>query len=201
MLRIFCVFEIQTDDIIFLRKPDLLIVNKRDRERDRERVCWIVDFAVPTDHRVKSKENKKRYQHRDLAKELKEKLCNMRVTVMLLVISMLGNDPERISKKDGRVGNQRTNRDHPNYNIIEIGQKTKKSPEDFRRLPNAQTPVKDHQLMLVWKTRKDWFGLVWFYGISTIVGCLMPNPFLYIKQFYFKQVFLALLLSLVLFDL
>ena len=25
-----------------------------------------------------------------------------------------------------------------------------------------------------------WFGLVWFYGISTIVGYLMPNPFLYI---------------------
>ena len=23
---------------------------------------------------------------------------------------------------------------------------------------------------------KDWFGLVWFYGISTIVGYLMPNP-------------------------
>ena len=24
------------------------------------------------------------------------------------------------------------------------------------------------------------FSLVWFYGISTIVGYLMPNPFLYI---------------------
>ena len=26
----------------------------------------------------------------------------------------------------------------------------------------------------------DAYGLVWFYGISTIVGYLMPNPFLYI---------------------
>ena len=25
-----------------------------------------------------------------------------------------------------------------------------------------------------------WFGLVRFYGISTVVGYLMPNPFLYI---------------------
>ena len=25
-----------------------------------------------------------------------------------------------------------------------------------------------------------WFGLVWFYGISTIGGYLMSNPFLYI---------------------
>ena len=24
-----------------------------------------------------------------------------------------------------------------------------------------------------------WFGLVWFYGISTFVGYLTPNPFLY----------------------
>ena len=49
-----------------------------------------------------------------------------------------------------------------------------------------------------------WFGLPWFYGISTFVGYLMPNPFLYIytvlfqtiqfsiqKQFYFKQFSLA----------
>ena len=25
-----------------------------------------------------------------------------------------------------------------------------------------------------------WFSLVWFYGISTIVGYVIPNPFLYI---------------------
>ena len=25
-----------------------------------------------------------------------------------------------------------------------------------------------------------WFGLVWFYGTSTIITYLMPNPFLYI---------------------
>ena len=26
-----------------------------------------------------------------------------------------------------------------------------------------------------------WFGLVWFYGTSTIIGYLIPNPFLYIR--------------------
>ena len=35
------------------------------------------------------------------------------------------------------------------------------------------------------------FGLVWFYGISTIVGYLMPNPFYTYKRFYFKQFSLA----------
>ena len=28
----------------------------------------------------------------------------------------------------------------------------------------------------------------WVYGISTCVGYLMPNLFLYNKQFYFKQI-------------
>ena len=32
-----------------------------------------------------------------------------------------------------------------------------------------------------------WFGLVWFYGTSTIVGYLMLNPFDTYRQFYFKQ--------------
>ena len=31
------------------------------------------------------------------------------------------------------------------------------------------------------------FGLVWFYGISTIVGYLTPNPLYTYKQFYVKQ--------------
>ena len=36
------------------------------------------------------------------------------------------------------------------------------------------------------------FSLVSFYGISTIVGYLMPNPFYTYKHFYFKQFCLAL---------
>ena len=30
-------------------------------------------------------------------------------------------------------------------------------------------------------------GSVWFYGVSTIVGYLMPNPFYTYTEFYFKQ--------------
>ena len=37
----------------------------------------------------------------------------------------------------------------PNYSIIENGQNTEKSPRDLRRLAVTQTPVKDHQLMLM----------------------------------------------------
>ena len=36
----------------------------------------------------------------------------------------------------------------------------------------------------------DWFGLVWFYGISNIVGYLMPNPvFTFILNIWFVNTF------------
>ena len=38
-----------------------------------------------------------------------------------------------------------------NY-IIENGQNTEKSPGDLRRLAVIQSPVKDHQLTLMWKS-------------------------------------------------
>ena len=35
------------------------------------------------------------------------------------------------------------------------------------------------------KHHEDWVNLVWFYGISTIIGYLMPNPvFTYILNIY-----------------
>ena len=49
----------------------------------------------------------------------------------------------------GGLGNKRISGDNPNYNIIDIGQYTEKSPEDLKRLPVTQTPVKDHQLTLM----------------------------------------------------
>ena len=45
--------------------------------------------------------------------------------------------------------------DHPNYYIIENGQNTEKSSGDLRRLAITQTPVKDHQLKLMWETLKE----------------------------------------------
>ena len=37
-----------------------------------------------------------------------------------------------------------------------------------------------------------WFSLVWFYGISTIVGYLMPNPsYTYTLKIWFLSTFFA----------
>ena len=41
-----------------------------------------------------------------------------------------------------------------NYSFTKIDRYTEKTSDDFRKLPITQTPVKNHQLKLVWKTCK-----------------------------------------------
>ena len=62
------------------------------------------------------------------------------------------NGSPRLNKGTARTGDWWTGRYHPNYCIVKICQNTEKSPGDTRRLPVAQTSVKDHQPTLVWKT-------------------------------------------------
>ena len=133
-------FEIQMDNLISARRLDLVIVNKR------KRTWWIVDFAILADHRVKLNEYEKRDKYLALTIELKN-ILNMKVTVIPIVISALGS----FSKG---LGNKRTNWDHPNYGIFYIGQNTKETPWDLRRLAVILTLVENHQLTLVWKTPK-----------------------------------------------
>ena len=54
---------------ISARRPDLIIINKRKKKK---RICKIVDFAVPADHRIKLKECEKKDKYLDLARELKK---------------------------------------------------------------------------------------------------------------------------------
>ena len=56
------------------------------------------------------------------------------------------NIPQRICKGTGRLRNQMTSEDYPDYSIIDISKNTEKSLEDLRKLSFTQTPVKNHQL-------------------------------------------------------
>ena len=76
-------FNIQTDYLILARRPDLIIINKK------KKICKIVDFAVPADHRINLKESENKDKYLDLARELK-KLWNMKVTIVPIVIGALG---------------------------------------------------------------------------------------------------------------
>ena len=61
-------FDIQTEDLISARRPDLIIINNNNKKS----TCRIVDSVVLEDHRVKLKESEKKDKYLDLAKELKK---------------------------------------------------------------------------------------------------------------------------------
>ena len=60
-----------------------------------------------------------------------------------------------IIKRAEGLGSKRTSGDHLNDYVIDNGQNTEKSPGDLWRLAVTQTPVKDYQLTLMWKTIKE----------------------------------------------
>ncbi len=57
-----------------------------------------------------------------------------------------------IIKKPGGLGSWRTGRDYPNDSIAKNDQNPETSSGDLRRLAVTQTPVKNHQQTLMWKT-------------------------------------------------
>ena len=56
-----------TDHLISARRPERIIINKK-----KKKICKIVHFAVPADHRIKLKECEKWDKYFDLARELKK---------------------------------------------------------------------------------------------------------------------------------
>ena len=114
-----------------------------------------MDFAVPADHREELKECEKRNEYLDLAKELK-KLRNVKVTIIPIIIGALGTATKGLVQEHEDLEITGREENVQNYGIVEIGQNTEKSPGDFRKLAVPQTPVKDHQLKLMWKTLREW---------------------------------------------
>ena len=74
------------------------------------------------------------------------KLWNMKVTIMIVGIDTFGT----VTKGTGGLGSRRTSGDYPNHSVINNSQNTEKSRGVLRRLPVAQTPMKNHQLKLMW---------------------------------------------------
>ena len=143
-LKLLWDFDIQTDHLIPTRRPDLLKIYKKQKTRR------LADFAVPTNHRVKIKENEKGDNFLDFTRKQK----NIGIIVTPTVTNILGTIPKSLEKRFGKVGNRRTNSYHPNCCIIKIGRNTEKSSGDPRRLAVTQIPVKDYQLTLVRRTLK-----------------------------------------------
>ena len=71
-------FSIQTDHVIEAQRPDLVLVDKK------ERTCKIIDFAVPGDSRI-AKEKDKIEKYQDLGRVL-QKIWNVKVKIIPLVV-------------------------------------------------------------------------------------------------------------------
>ena len=77
-------FHMQTDHVIEARRPDIVLVKKK------EATAVIVDIAVPGDTRIKTREQDKILKYQDLKREIK-KLWNLKsVMVVPIVVGALG---------------------------------------------------------------------------------------------------------------
>ena len=93
--------------------------------KPKKRTYQFVDFAVPMDHREKINTSKKMGKYLDLAREPKKAMGHLGVSDTNCN-RYTRNGSERLGKGIRRMGNQEKNRDHPDYNIVEIDQNTRK---------------------------------------------------------------------------
>ena len=85
--------------------PNLGPQTRTYNNQQKKKICKIVVFAVPADHRIKLKECEKRDKYLDLARELK-KLWNTKVTIIPIVIGTFGTVTKGLLKvlEDLEVG-------------------------------------------------------------------------------------------------
>ena len=72
-----------------IKMDHLILIWPNNSQQKKKRTCWIVNFAVLANHRVKFKETEKKDKYLDLAWKLK-KLGNLKVTEIPIVIGALG---------------------------------------------------------------------------------------------------------------
>ena len=75
-------FSIQTDHVIEARRPDLVVVDKKERS------CKIIDFAVPGDSRIEEKDKDKIEKYQELGREL-QKIWNVKVKIIPVLVGSL----------------------------------------------------------------------------------------------------------------
>ena len=89
--------SIQTDHVIEAWRPDLVLVDKK------ERICKIIDFAVPVDSRIEEKKKDKIEKYQDLGREL-QKVWNVKVKFIPLVVGSLGAIPKQLGNRLKQIG-------------------------------------------------------------------------------------------------
>ena len=90
-------FSIQIDHVIGVRRPDLVVVD------EKERICKIIDFAVPGDSRIEEKGKDKIEKYQDLGREL-QKIWNVKVNIIPLAVGSLCAIPKHFGNRLKQTG-------------------------------------------------------------------------------------------------
>ena len=134
--------------------PILGQTNRPCNCRPKKRIGQIADFTVSADRGAKLKEIENLDKYLKSLRKLR-KLWSMKLMVIPIVNGALvqsSKELEDFGTGTVGLGNKRTIGDHLNYSIVDIGQNTEESSGDLRILAVNQTLVRNHRLMLVWKT-------------------------------------------------
>ena len=78
-------FNIQCDNMIEARRPDIVVLHKKEKK------CLIVDVAVPGDCRINEKEEEKIDKYQDLRREVSRLWQQKKVHVVPIVIGVIGS--------------------------------------------------------------------------------------------------------------
>ena len=92
-----CDFSIETNHVIEAWRPDLVVVDKK------ERICKIIDFAVPEDSKIEEKEKDKIEKYQDLRRE-SQKIWNDKVKIIQLVVGSLVAIPKQFGNRLKQIG-------------------------------------------------------------------------------------------------
>ena len=131
---------------------------KKNNSQQKKRTCWIVDYAISADHRVKLKENKKRDTYQDLTRKLK-KLWNIKVTVIPIVTDVLGTVTKGLVQALGvleikeRMETIQTT-DQPKYRKDSWKPEETCCHSDSREKPLANAGVKNSQKSIIIMKKK-----------------------------------------------
>ena len=91
-------FNIQCNHIIEARRPEIVIVEKE------EKVCKIIDIAIPGDSRVAEKEREKVEKYQDLKREVARIWSMRKVEVIPVVVGALGMITKNLDKWIEKIG-------------------------------------------------------------------------------------------------
>ncbi len=90
--------NIQCDNVIEARRPDIVIVDKKEKS------CVIVDIAVPADGRVHEKEREKVEKYQDLRREIGRLWQLRKVQVVPVVVGALGSVTKEFDRWIEKLG-------------------------------------------------------------------------------------------------